>query len=290
MNAAKTAIIIDSGCDLSDEVIAKYDIKVLRLKVMYGETVYNDGENIDPLEVYAKFPQDVPKTSTPNMMEVLDLLQEIHSEGYERVIAITISSALSGTFNAVRLAFEEAEDDSDLKHMETYAFDTKNISIGSGLYAWYAAKELGAGQSFREVTAALERKIHDSKVFFYMDTLDYLKKGGRISPAVAIVGKALNLKPIISCTPFGTYYTVVKIRGHRKGIESLLEVATDFAKKGNARIGLMNGGAPDVADEVEPRIFEIVPDAQLVVKKQITATMAIHTGPGLIGIGVFLDD
>ena len=290
MNAAKTAVMIDSGCDLSEELINKYDIKVLRLKVMYGSTIYNDGLDIDPLEVYKRFPGEIPTTSTPNMMEVLDLLQEIHAEGYERVIAITISSALSGTFNAIRLAFEEAEDDADLKHLETFAFDTKNISIGSGMFAWYAAKELEAGASFKEVTQALERKIHDSKVYFYMDTLDYLKHGGRISPAVAIVGKALNLKPIISCTPFGTYYTVVKIRGHRKGIESLIELATAHCEAGKTKYGLMNGGAPSVADEVEPVLLENGKGAEIIVKKQITATMAIHTGPGLIGIGVFQDD
>lgn len=83
--------------------------------------------------------------------------------------------------------------------IETFAFDTKNISIGAGLLAMWAAKKLSEGWTFEAVKHGLNDKINDSKVFFYMDTLDYLRKGGRISPAVAIVGKALNLKPIISC-------------------------------------------------------------------------------------------
>ncbi len=284
MNKSKIAILIDSGCDLSDEVIKEYDIKVVRLKVMYGDKMYSDGLNIDPLDVYRRFPADIPKTSTPNMQEVLDSVDEIKSEGYEKIIAITISSGLSGTYNTIAMTFNEIED------IETYAFDTKNISIGAGLFAVWAAKQAAAGADFNTIKEGLERKIYDSKVYFYMDTLDYLRKGGRINPAVAIVGKALNLKPIISCNEKGTYYTVSKIRGANKGLGKLIDVAMEFAKQAPSTFGLMNGGATDVADQVRPIILETFPGADIVVDKQITASMAIHTGPGLIGIGVFHED
>ena len=121
MNSAKTAIMVDSGCDISQEFIEQYDIKVLRLKVLYGDRMYSDGLDIDPLEVYRRFPQEIPTTSTPNMYEVSELVNEIKSEGYEKIIGITISSGLSGTYNAVAMAFEEED-------IETFAFDTKNIS------------------------------------------------------------------------------------------------------------------------------------------------------------------
>lgn len=283
MNTSKIAILVDSGCDLPEDIVKKYDIKVLRLKVMYGENIYSDGLDIDPLEVYRRFPNQIPKTSTPNMQEVLDIVDEIKSEGYESIVAITISSGLSGTYNTVAMTFDEIDD------IETYAFDTKNISIGAGLYALWAAKQIEAGRSFREITEGLENKISDSKVFFYMDTLDYLRKGGRINPAVAIVGKALNLKPIISCNEKGVYYTVAKIRGSHKGLSKLLTCAMEFASQGRAMIALMNGGAPDVAEQVKTLIEEQSSDGEIVVNKQITATMAVHTGPGLIGIGVMLD-
>ena len=127
--------------------------------------------------------------------------------------------------------------------MKTYAFDTKNISIGGGIFALWAAEKLEAGMSFEDVTSGLERKIYDSKVFFYMDTLDYLRKGGRINPAVAIVGKALNLKPIISCNEKGVYYTVAKIRGSHKGLSKLMDVVTEFAGDRKCRLSVMNGRA-----------------------------------------------
>ncbi len=284
MNKSKTAILMDSGCDLSEELIERYDIKVLRLKIMYGDKVYSDGMDMDPLEVYRRFPDEIPKTSTPNMQEVEDLVEEIRAEGYEKIIAVTISSGLSGTFNVVAMTLGEIED------METFAFDTKNISIGSGLYALWAAMELEKGRSFAEVTAGLERKISDSKVFFYMDTLDYLRKGGRINPAVAVVGKVLGIKPVISCNEKGVYYTVAKIRGARKGLGKLMESAMEFAAGKKSIIGLMNGDDPETAAQVRPLIKEQAPEGEIVVDKQITATMAIHTGPGLIGIGILLLD
>ena len=282
MNSAKTAIMVDSGCDISQEFIEQYDIKVLRLKVLYGDRMYSDGLDIDPLEVYRRFPQETPTTSTPNMYEVSELVNEIKSEGYEKIIGITISSGLSGTYNAVAMAFEEED-------IETFAFDTKNISIGAGLLAMWAAKKLSEGWTFEAVKHGLNDKINDSKVFFYMDTLDYLRKGGRISPAVAIVGKALNLKPIISCNEKGTYYTVSKIRGQHKGLEKLMDSLKDYIGDKKAYLAIMNGDGTRYLDIIRARIKEMFPQCEVVVDKQITATMAIHTGPGLIGVGVLFE-
>lgn len=282
MNSAKTAIMVDSGCDISQEFIENYDIKVLRLKVLYGDRMYSDGLDIDPLEVYRRFPQEIPTTSTPNMYEVSELVNEIKSEGYEKIIGITISSGLSGTYNAVAMAFEEED-------IETFAFDTKNISIGAGLLAMWAAKKLSEGWTFEAVKHGLNDKINDSKVFFYMDTLDYLRKGGRISPAVAIVGKALNLKPIISCNEKGTYYTVSKIRGQHKGLEKLMDSLKDYIGDKKAYLAIMNGDGTRYLDIIRARIKEMFPQCEVVVDKQITATMAIHTGPGLIGVGVLFE-
>lgn len=282
MNSAKTAIMVDSGCDISQEFIEQYDIKVLRLKVLYGDRMYSDGLDIDPLEVYRRFPQEIPTTSTPNMYEVSELVNEIKSEGYEKIIGITISSGLSGTYNAVAMAFEEED-------IETFAFDTKNISIGAGLLAMWAAKKLSEGWTFEAVKHGLNDKINDSKVFFYMDTLDYLRKGGRISPAVAIVGKALNLKPIISCNEKGTYYTVSKIRGQHKGLEKLMDSLKDYIGDKKAYLAIMNGDGTRYLDVIRARIKEMFLQCEVVVDKQITATMAIHTGPGLIGVGVLFE-
>lgn len=280
MSMSKIALIVDSGCDLPEELISKYGIKVLRLKIFHNGQEYTDGLDFDPLSVYSM--TDLPKTSTPNMQEVFDAVEEIKNEGYEKIIAITISAGLSGTNNTVQAAFNEIED------METYVFDSRNISIGAGFFAILAEEMIAEGKSFDEIVAKLEEKRLDSKVFFYMNTLENLRKGGRISPAVAIVGKALNLKPIISCTEKGVYYTVSKFRGAQKGISKLIEEAANFAGNRKCLVALMNGGAAEIAAQIKPRIEAAIENGKIIIEKQITGTMAIHTGPGLLGIGILI--
>ena len=284
MNPSKTAIIVDSGCDVSKQLIQKYDMKQLSLKVIYPEKMYMDGEDIKSQMVYERFPAEIPTTSMANIQDVLDLVDGIRKQGYENVIGITISGAMSGTFNSVRLALEEVTD------LKTFAFDTKNISIGGGILAIWAARKLEEGMSFDEVVSGLQQKIHDTKLCFYMDTLDYLARGGRITPSVAIVGKVLKLKPIITCNEDGVYYTVAKIRGAARGFNKLVEVEKQYAAKMHGKIwlALMDGGAdPKIFAQAKAAMLEAIPDAEVVVERQINASMAIHTGPGLIGICVF---
>ena len=106
MNEQKIAILTDSSADITPEIIDKYDIKVLPLHIMYPEKEYQDGVDIDPLMTYRRFPAEFPNTSTPNLVEVEEKFDQIHEEGYERVIAVCISSGLSGTCNTIRLAAE----------------------------------------------------------------------------------------------------------------------------------------------------------------------------------------
>ena len=163
MNKDRVAVLTDSGCDVPQNFREKYNIFMLPLRVMY-----------DPIMVYRRFPDEYPSTSTPSLAEVQDIFDEIREAGYEKIIAVTISSGLSGTFNTIRLAAEQQDE------LEIFVFDTKNISVASGIWAIWAATKLENGWSFEEVKTGLQNKVYDSKVMFYMDTLKYLKKGGRI--------------------------------------------------------------------------------------------------------------
>ena len=222
MNEQKIAILTDSSADITPEIIDKYDIKVLPLHIMYPEKEYQDGVDIDPLMTYRRFPAEFPNTSTPNLVEVEEKFDQIHEEGYERVIAVCISSGLSGTCNTIRLAAE------DYDKMQIFVFDTKNVSVGSGVFAIWAAWKVSRGASYEEVCRGLVDKIYDSKVMFYMDTLKYLQRGGRIGGVASAVGTALKLKPIISCDREGIYYTVAMIRGAKQGKKKLLDEVLKF--------------------------------------------------------------
>ena len=247
---------------------------------MYPEKDYMDGVDIDPMMVYRRFPDEFPSTSTPSLAEVNDKLTLIRSEGYEKVIAVCISSGLSGTFNTIRLAASERDD------LEIFVFDSRNISIGSGLFAIWAARKLREGMSFEEITKKMQEKIYDSKVFFYMDTLKYLQRGGRIGKVASFVGEALGLKPIISCDKNGTYYTVAKIRGSRFGKLRLMEEVVKYCLGHRTWIVVEEGDAHEEALAMQDMLEEHLVSKEILYEGQITATMAINTGPGLVGVAV----
>ncbi len=279
LNKEKVAILVDSGCDIPKEFMDNYDIKSLGLKVIYGMEIYTDGLDIDPMMIYERFPAEIPTTSTPNAADVLDIAEKIKAEGYDKVIAVCISSKLSGTFNTVKTTLEEYQG------LESFALDTKNISIGAGQLAMWAAVQLEQGKDFAWITKELERKVPDSHVYFYMDTLDYLKAGGRIGNVTGFIGKALNLKPVISCNEEGVYYTVSMLRGRKNAVAKLIEILKKNTKSNNLWLSIMSGDAEDKAQEASELLTENFEGAEIVARKQIVASMAVHTGPGLLGIG-----
>ncbi len=281
MNEQKTAILVDSGCDVSAEQREKYGIRVLPLHVMYPEKDYADGVDIDPLMVYNRFPNEFPTTSTPSVAEAIDILEQLRDEGYEKVIAVCISSALSGTCNTIRLAATDIED------LTVFVFDTKNISIGAGLFAIWAAKKLKKGVSYEDLIRQMQDKIGDSKVFFYMDTLKYLQHGGRIGKVAGTVGEILKLKPLISCDETGAYYTVAKLRGSRLSKLRLLEEVVKYSFGHRVWIVVEEGDAHADVLEMQKMIEDTPMEKRILFTQQITATMAINTGPGLVGVAVF---
>ena len=230
--------------------------------------------------VYRRFPREIPITSTPSPQEVQNMAEEIKSEGYTHVLAFCISSGSSGTYNTVSCILNQDKD------LTSFVLDTRNISFGAGILAVWAAMELEKGKSFDGLTEILPVKVKDSKVFYYMDTLTYLRKGGRIGLVTSVVGSILNIKPIISCNEDGVYYTAAKIRGARQGLSRLLTEARSFAGGRPCLTALLNGQGQEASDELRPRLIARIPEGRLIMEKAITASLAVHTGPGLVGIGV----
>lgn len=280
----RIAVLVDSGCDIAQECIEKYNLWLLPLHIDYPEKAYLDGVDIDPQMVYDRYPQDYPKTSTPSLQEVLDKLNEIADAGFNKVIAVCISSGLSGTWNAVRVASLQQD------RVEVFVFDTKNISVASGLLGIWASYKVSQGLSFAEVCQALEDKIYDSKVMFYMDSLEYLQRGGRIGTVTSLIGQALKIKPIIACNKEGIYYTVSLIRGSRQGKNKLLKEMVKFCRGHHVWLGLGHGAAAAELEEMEKMVTaELGESGEILYRKQIAATLALNTGPGLIGVAAILD-
>ncbi len=280
MNREKVAILVDSGCDVPQNLREQHDIRVLPLKILYPEGEYLDQVTITAQQVYSRFPE-TPKTSLPDGETILHALDQAKADGYEKALVVCISSGLSGTYSLIRTVCGEYEG------METFVLDTKNISIGSGMLALLAARWLEQGMSWSALLDELPKQIKNSKVFFCVDTLEYLRKGGRLGLVAAVMGTALKLKPIISCNEDGVYYIAGKTLGRKQSIDRLLKMAAAFA--GNTDpcgLAVMNGAAPEEAHALRTPLEKMVPLGRVLAEGQISPALVVHTGPGLLGIGV----
>ena len=279
MNEQKVAILVDSCCNVPKEYIKKYGMYEIPLKIIYKDGEYLDGINITPEEVYRGLAQEVPKTSLPSGEQLEKIFDQIKADGYEKVIAVTISSGLSGTNNMLRLLGDNYDG------LEFYVLDTKSISVGAGFHAIQAGRYLQEGLSFTETCEQLERDVPNCKVYFVVETLEYLQKGGRIGKVASLFGNALNLKPIISCGDDGIYYTVAKVRGRKQSISKTKELALDYAKDlSHYNVAIMHGDAKEIAQKVKDDILPKLPNMDLFVSDQVSPVLGVHTGPGAIGI------
>jgi DegV family protein with EDD domain len=281
MATEKIAVLTDSCSDVPKEYRDKYHMYVVPLLVIYKDAQYRDGIDIQPEDVYARFSEEIPSTSLPSPAEVADVFRQIKADGYDKVIVVAISSGLSGTYELLRSMGPAPEG------LETYYVDTKNIGIGSGFSAMRAGELIEQGLPFADVCREVESAAARTKLYFCVSTLEYLVKGGRIGRVAGMVGTVLDLKPVISCDENGIYYTVAKARGRKKSLALALEKAAEATAGAEAyNITVMHGDAKQEADELLATLKERLPNYRICVEGQITPALIVHTGPGLIGIGI----
>ena len=281
MAAEKIALLTDSCTDVPKEYRDKYKMYVAPLTIIYKEAEYRDGIDIQPEDVFARFSQEIPSTSLPSPSAVAEIFKQIKADGYDKVIAVLISSGLSGTFDMISGFGPSPEG------LEAYYVDTKNIGIGSGFTVIRAGELIEQGLPFSEVCRQVEEVALQTRLYFCVSTLEYLVKGGRIGRVSGMVGTILDLKPVISCGEDGIYYTVAKARGRKKSLKLALDKAAEFAAGAKEyNLTVMHGAAKDEADELLAAMKLQLPDARYVIEGQITPALVVHTGPGLIGIGI----
>ena len=280
--AEKIAVLVDSCGDVPSYYAQKYDIFVVPVHIIYPEADYNDGFQISPM-IYERFPKEIPTTATPSPADIMELYEHLKAEGYDHVIAVCISDQLSSTINSFRVAADEYPE------IESFIFNTKNISIGSGIFAIWAAKMVRKGYSYDEIVKRMEHKRYDSHLMFYMDTLTYLHKGGRIGKVGYLAANTLHIRPVISCDHDGVYYTAAKLRGSKRSLEKLLDLVAGDMEDTTVPCWVVigHGDAPKEAEKMAALVEEYMPQAKILFTEQITASMAVHTGPGLVGLLIF---
>lgn len=276
----RIAIMADSACDLPREIVAKYDIKIIPLKVIYPEGEFSDGIDIEPSEVYSRMPAEIPTTSMPNLQEIKAMIEKIKKAGYTHLLSIHLSSNLSGTYNAVKMATK------DITDLTIEVFDSKTLSMGTGWIVLECARALANNCTFAEIVEKLPYLQSRVSLFYVIETLEYLRKGGRIGQVAGMLGEFMNLKPIISVNDEGTYYTYCKARGRNKSISKLIDIVEKRIHNQKVKLAIMHGGAQEEGEKLLNKLKQL-PNLDEIIFTDISPALGVHTGPGLLGIGIF---
>ena len=219
---AKVKIVVDSTADISRERREALGIEMVPLGVLFGNETYLDGVTITPDEFYDKLAASpsLPTTSQPSPAEFASKYEQLLAEEPgTQIISYHLSSAVSGTYQSALLASTMLEGEPDIT-----VIDTKSASYGYGLLAVRAAEMAAAGRSKEEILAETDRLDKDRKLYFMVDTLEYLQKGGRIGKAAALFGSILNIKPILTLDDEGYVSAVDKVRGPKKAMQRIADM------------------------------------------------------------------
>ncbi len=276
----KIALIVDSMCDLPREIIQKFAINVLPAKIIYPEEEYADGVDIQPDEVYHRMPDEIPTTAMPTRHEISEAFEQICREGFTHVLALHISSGLSGTVESVKMVAR------DFENLKIYVMDTKTLSMGTGWIVLDAARNIADGLSFERVVESLQRIQSKVEVYYIIETLEYLRRGGRIGRVAGMLGQFLHLKPVISVDREGNYFTYCKARGRLKSIDKLVEIVENKVKEKQIKLAVLNGGASQEFEKLVERLRQL-PNIKELVTSDISPALGVHTGPGLLGVSFY---
>ncbi len=281
MNEQRIAVITDSGTDTPAAFAAEHDVRVIPLRVNYSDgSTYESGVNITADEVVERFAEEVPTTSLPSPLRITETLEQAQRDGYTSAVVVTISSGLSATFETVSMMARQ------MKDFPVVMVDTKSIGVAAGLVVMEAVRQIEAGMPLERLGSVLTAVSERVRVFFSVQKLDFLRKGGRISEAVYRVGSALNIKPVLTCSPEGTYVIEKKVRGWKRALKAQIDlVAEQAARWPQARVAICTCD-PSLREELEAQVRERVDNAKEFLLTGLSPDLLVHTGPTLVGMAV----
>ena len=232
--------------------------------------------------------EEIDSLSSGALDDIAAALDAIRDAGYRRVIVLPISSQLSSAYNLLCLQAQERTD------LEVAVFDSKTSSVGLGALAVQTAQYAERGLPFHVLKKLVEQLIQDTPVFFSIDTLEYLQRGGRIGKVTALAGTLLNIKPVITFDATGTLAPCAKVRGRKAVQPWLVERVVSEVEKAKAQSGgrvrfnllMADGHAPEEGDALQAALTAALPGYEQLIRGQVDATLAVHVGPGLLGAGV----
>ena len=277
----KIRIITDSGSDIIDS--KRDNVTVLPMSIAFGDEVFYDGVTLSHSEFYMKLIEsdELPKTSLIAPASFADAFEEAKNAG-EKVIAITISGGLSGTYQSAVLAAEDYDN--------VYVIDSMNVTIGERILVEYALKLIDEGKGIEDIVNELESAKKRICVLGLLDTLEYLKKGGRVSSSVAFVGDVLRIKPVVTVDGEGKVAMLGKARGSKNGNNFLIsEIEKVNGVDFDMPYFLGYTGLNDTLLKKYVKDSEYIwgPYTEELPVCSIGATIGTHVGPNAIAVAFF---
>ena len=274
-------IIADSTCDLSQELLTKYDISILPLHVLLGEEEYLDGRTITPDQIYSwsDAHKTTPKTSAPSLVEAMELMKPYVEEKRE-IVCFSISDEMSTSGNVMRLAAEEL----DAAQLVT-VINSANLSTGIGLLVIEAAIMAGNGATGKEIAERMEELKPLVRASFVVDTLTYLHRGGRCSGVAALAGSALKLHPKI-VVENGKMAPQKKYRGKtdRVILDYVHDLEQDLKSAKKERVFITHSGCDAVVVEAVRSYLEGLQVFDEILETRAGGVISSHCGPGTLGV------
>ena len=282
MTPKQIALLTDSSADLRWETAEENNIFFVPLRILCRDGEYLDGVDIRGTDVYQRLHAgELPQTSLPRVEDFAAKLHEIFEKGYDGVIAVMLSSGLSGTYNLARLVAEECKE----QGRAMAAFDSLSGSLGLGMTVLQLAEDIKKGMGWEELTQhRAPQLIANTYPFFTLDTLEYLQKGGRIGKVTAMAGTMLQIKPILTFAEDGQLQSIAKVRGHQQVMKKLAELVQN--RKGAHRrfnLAVANGGSPEEMEKLREQVASLLPGWEHFWDGEIDGTLSVYIGDGVLG-------
>ena len=270
-------VVTDSSCDLPHELVQQWGIHVVPCGISFGDRAYRDGVNIDREEFYRLLTSstDMPATSQPTAADFLEVYTPLMQEGRE-VVSVHLSAKLSATLNSATQAKKALGEDSPIELL-----DSQQTSMGLGLIALEAAKLASQGATSQQVTARVEQMRPQTSVFALLDTMEYVRRGGRASRAQSFLASALQIKPILTIND-GETYPVSRPRTRKKGLDELAAIVQ--ARTPLEQAAVMYSTEPEDAEALTRRIAAII--GMDVIHTRFGAVLGAHLGTRAVGLAL----
>jgi DegV family protein with EDD domain len=275
----RVAVVTDSTAYLPPEVVREHGVRVVPLQVVVGGTAYDEGSGVSSATVADALRTWTPvSTSRPGPHAFLSAYEEAARDGHDAVVSVHLSSDMSGTYESATLGAKESP-------VPVRVVDSRALGMGLGFAVLSAAEAAAAGASAEEVAAAAEKRAAASSTVFYVDTLEYLRRGGRIGSAAAFLGSALAIKPLLHLVD-GRIEPLEKVRTSAKAIARLEEISAERAGAGQVDAAVHHLANADRAATLAERLRSRLEGLRDLHVSEVGAVVGAHVGPGMLAVVV----